>query len=65
VETGNPRAWIEAIRLLGDRERVARYSQSSFEASSRFLDREEYSTRLLSIYEKASRAQENERLVRV
>ncbi len=64
VETGNPRAWAEAMRLFSDRERVLRHSRSSFEASRLFLDTDAYVARLLAIYGEAGTAQANERLGR-
>jgi glycosyltransferase involved in cell wall biosynthesis len=61
VEMGNLAAWIEGMNLMKEPERVERYSQSSFEAASRFMDPETYANSLMAIYHKASVAQLSDR----
>jgi glycosyltransferase involved in cell wall biosynthesis len=61
VATGDVRAWAQAMRLMLEPERVARYSRSSFEISRKFLGTEAYGDRLRAIYEHAAVAQREER----
>jgi glycosyltransferase involved in cell wall biosynthesis len=61
VRAGDVGGWASAIQLLNDRERLQRYSRSSFDRAKSFLDVEGYRTRLLSIYAKAASAQFRER----
>ncbi|MBA3516230.1 MAG: glycosyltransferase [Rhizobiales bacterium] len=57
VRTGDLNAWVGAMKLCKERERIARYSRSSFEGACRFLETETYKQRLLEIYDKAAWAQ--------
>ena len=53
VPAGDVQAWSDAMRCLESDELVARYSEAAFAAGAQLLDEDQYTDRLIAIYERA------------